>query len=393
MKKTMDSQTIKKLDQERIVHTYARYDLAADRGEGAFCFSPEGKKYIDFTAGIGVNSLGFCDPGWVKAVTEQLERLQHVSNLFYTRPQAEAAELLSRRTGMAKVFFGNSGAEANEAAIKIARKYGSQRKNITHNKIITLENSFHGRTMATITATGQEHYHRYFTPFLDGFKYCRANDLNQLESLIGRDVCAVMLEMIQGEGGVQKLEADFVKGVEALCREKDILLIVDEVQTGIGRTGRLFAYEHFGITPDMVTFAKGIGGGLPIGGVVTAEGCSDVLEPGDHGTTYGGNPVACAGALEILKRMDDRFLQRVKEKGDYLREALQGIPRVREVSGMGLMLGVSVDGKEAAQVVQDALKAGLMILTAKDRVRMLPPLTITYEELDSGLARFKKALT
>ena len=264
----MNSNEIKKLDN--------RYDMVAGSGKGARCISVDGKEYIDFTAGIGVNSLGFCDDGWVKAVTEQLGRLQHVSNLYYTEPQVKVAKMLTERTGLEKVFFGNSGAEANEAAIKTARKYGSVSKGIEKNKIITLNNSFHGRTMATITATGQEGYHKYFTPFLDGFDYCDANDIQQLEKLVDENTCAVMMEMIQGEGGVLNLDEAFVKAAERICAEKDILFIADEVQTGIGRSGKLFAYEHFGVVPDIVTFAKGIGGGLPIGGAIFGKKCCDV---------------------------------------------------------------------------------------------------------------------
>ena len=388
----MNSNEIKNLDKEKIVGTYSRYDMVADSGSGSHCVSKDGKKYIDFTSGIGVNSLGFCDEGWVAAVTAQLNKLQHVSNLFYTEPQVKVAEQLTARTGMKKVFFGNSGAEANEAAIKTARKYGTIKKGGTVNKIITLNNSFHGRTMATITATGQENYHKFFTPFLEGFAYCEANDSAQLEKLVDDDTCAIMMEMIQGEGGVLNLEKEFVATAAKLCRDKDMLLIVDEVQTGIGRSGKLFAYEHFGIKPDLVTFAKGIGGGLPIGGCLFGEKCCDVLEPGNHGTTYGGNPVACAGAAEVLRRMDDAFLEDVAAKGEYLKKALMEMPQVVGVSGMGLMLGVEIEGKEAAEVVKDALESGLMILTAKNKVRMLPPLTITYDEIDEGLEIFKKAL-
>ena len=388
----MNSNEIKALDKERIVGTYSRYDMVAGSGKGSYCMSEDGKKYVDFTAGIGVNSLGFCDDGWVEAVTAQLRKLQHVSNLFYTEPQVKVAEMLTDRTGMKKVFFGNSGAEANEAAIKTARKYGTVNKGENVNKIITLNNSFHGRTMAAITATGQENYHKFFTPFLDGFVYCDANDSEQLEKMADDNTCAIMMEVIQGEGGVMNLEEGFVKTAEKICREKDILLIIDEVQTGIGRSGRLFAYEYFGIKPDIVTFAKGIGGGLPIGGAIFSEKCCDVLEPGNHGTTYGGNPVACAGAVEVLTRMDDDFLAEVAAKGEYLKKKLLEMPQVKSVSGMGLMIGVEIDGKEAGDVVKAALEMGLMILTAKDKVRMLPPLTITYEELDEGLAVFSKAL-
>lgn len=389
----MNKTEIQKLDQEKIVGTYSRYDMAADHGKGAKCVSVDGKEYIDFTAGIGVNCLGFCDDGWVEAVTAQLKKLQHVSNLFYSEPQVKAADLLTKRTGLKKVFFGNSGAEANEAAIKTARKYGTTQRGDHVNKIISLANSFHGRTMATITATGQEKYHKFFTPFLEGFKYCEANNIEQLKSLVDDDVCAIMMEMVQGEGGVLDLDPAFVKAAEELCHEHDLVFIVDEVQTGIGRTGKFFAYEYFDVTPDIVTFAKGIGGGLPIGGVLMGEKCCDVLKPGDHGTTYGGNPVACAGAVEVLTRMDDAFLEEVQKKSAYLKEKLQALPHVTSVSGLGMMLGVSLDGKDAGEVVRKALEEGLMVLTAKDKVRLLPPLTITYDEIDQGIEILKKALS
>lgn len=388
----MNKEMIRETDKKKIVSTYSRYDMAADRGKGACCYDTDGKKYIDFTAGIGVNSLGFCDDSWIVAVTAQLKKLQHASNLFYTEPQLKVAEMLTERTGMSKVFFGNSGAEANEAAIKTARKYGTTRKGDNVNKIITLENSFHGRTMATITATGQDHYHKYFTPFVDGFRYCRANDAEQLKDLVDDETCAVMMEMIQGEGGVLNLDAEFVRAAADICAQRNILFIADEVQTGIGRTGKLFAYEHFGVKPDIVTFAKGIGGGLPIGGTLMGEKCCDILQPGDHGTTYGGNPVACAGACEVLSRIDDAFLKDVENKGRYLKSELMKIPQVKSVSGMGLMLGVEIEGKAAVEAVKEALESGLMILTAKNKVRMLPPLTITYDELDEGIEIFKKVL-
>lgn len=388
----MNSEEIKKLDSEKIVGTYSRYDMVADSGKGAECTSKDGRKYIDFTSGIGVNSLGFCDDGWIEAVTTQLRKLQHVSNLFYTEPQVKVADMLTERTGMKKVFFGNSGAEANEAAIKTARKYGTTTKGEHANKIITLENSFHGRTMATITATGQDNYHKFFTPFLEGFRYCRANDAEELRRLADDDVCAIMMEMIQGEGGVLPLEKEFVKAAEEICREKDILFITDEVQTGIGRTGKFFAYEYFDVQPDIVTFAKGVGGGLPIGGAIFGEKCCDVLEPGNHGTTYGGNPVACAGAAEVLTRIDDSFLEAVCDKGEYFRKKLEAMPEVKSVSGMGLMLGIELKNGKAADVVAKALENGLMTLTAKDRVRLLPPLTITYDEIDRGLEILQDAM-
>ena len=388
----MESIDIKKTDKEKIANTYARYDLAVKQGKGAVCTSYDGREYIDFTSGIGVNSLGFCDEGWVNAVTAQLNRLQHISNLFYTEPQVRAAQLLTSKTGMSKVFFGNSGAEANEAAIKTARKYGSKVKGNTMNKIVTLVNSFHGRTMATITATGQKHYHQYFTPFVEGFDYCEPDNISRLEALIDDNTCAVMLEMIQGEGGVIALSEEFVKAAGNLCRQNDILLIIDEVQTGVGRTGKLFCYEHYGITPDMVTFAKGIGGGLPVGGVIFGEKCCDVLEPGDHGTTYGGNPVVCAGVAEVLSRIDDAFLEEVTAKGEYIRAKLADVAQIEEITGRGLMIGLKLKDKKASDAVSQAMNEGLLLLTAKDRVRLLPPLAITYDEIDRGLEILKKVL-
>lgn len=376
---------IKKMDQEKIVPTYGRYDLVADHGKGAVCVDEDGLEYIDFTAGIGVNSLGFCDEGWVKAVTKQLKKLQHVSNLFYTEPQVRVADMLTERTGLKKAFFANSGAEANEVAIKAARKYSNNKYGNDINWILTLENSFHGRTMGTITATGQDGYHKDFYPFLPHFSYCKPNDIDSLYEKVTDRTCAIMMEMVQGEGGVVNLDPDFVKAAEELCARKDMLLIIDEVQTGIGRTGKLFSYEYFDVKPDIVTFAKGIGGGLPIGGALFGEKACDVLQPGNHGTTYGGNPVACAGALEVLTRMDDAFLREVEEKGAYLKEKLLAIDEVASVSGMGLMLGVELKEKDAKKAVSEALKKGLMILTAKDKIRLLPPLTITYQEIDKGL--------
>ncbi len=384
----MNSVEIKKYDSECIAGTYGRFDMAADHGKGATCISADGQEYIDFTSGIGVNSLGFCNDAWVKAVTEQAGKLQHVSNLYYTEPQVRLAKALTERTGMKKAFFCNSGAEANEFAIKVARKFGGHEVN----RVITLIDSFHGRTMATITATGQDHYHEYFTPFVDGFDYCRAGDIDMLESLVKDDTCAILIELVQGEGGVINLDEEFVKKAESLCREKNMLLMIDEVQTGIGRTGNLFAYEAFGIKPDVVTFAKGIGAGLPIGGALLSEKCCDVMKPGDHGTTFGGNPVAAAGAVAVLDQMDDAFLEEVKKKGEYIREKLTSMGEVESVSGMGLMIGIKLKTKDKSEVVKEALKEGLMILTAGGKVRMLPPLVITKEEIDKGLAIFEKVI-
>ncbi len=393
-------------DKEYIVGTYGRFDLLAERGSGAVCQSPEGKEYIDFTSGIGVNSLGFCDPDWIRAVTDQLGKLQHISNLYYTMPQIRLAEELTSRTGMAKAFFCNSGAEANEVAIKTARKYGStvlaeQMKKDAGaptdgperaNRIITLRDSFHGRTMATITATGQDHYHQYFTPFVEGFDYCAPGDAEHLSSLICDDTCAIMIELIQGEGGVNDLSQEFAGAVQDLCREHGLLLIIDEVQTGIGRTGTLFAYEQYGLQPDIVTFAKGIGGGLPIGGALMAETCCHVLAPGDHGTTFGGNPAICAGALAVLQKLDAAMLEEIRAKGEYIRQRLSALPEVTELTGRGMMIGISLKDKDPKEVLAEALEKGLLVLTAGDRLRLLPPLTISREELDRGLSILEDCL-
>ena len=336
----MSFETMKQQDETYVAHTYNRFPVLLDHGSGAVCYDETGKAYIDFTSGIGVNALGFADAGWVDAVTAQLGKLQHISNLYYTAPCIEAAKLLCEKSGMKKVFFGNSGAEANEGVIKAARKYsflkyGKEKKRST---ILALENSFHGRTMASLSATGQPVYHNYFFPFVEGFAFAKANDLQGTLDKLTEDVCAVMMEMVQGEGGVLPLEQDYVQAVYQACREKDILFIVDEVQTGIGRTGSFFSYQQFGIVPDLVSCAKGLGGGLPIGAVLFGEKTQDTLVAGDHGSTFGGNPVVCAGAVEILSRMDGAFLAEVAEKGRYLREEIEKMPHghdARHCAGYG----------------------------------------------------------
>ena len=395
----MNKEEIKKLDQEKIVGTYSRYDMVADHGKGAKCVSVDGKEYIDFTAGIGVNCLGFCDDGWVEAVTAQLKKLQHVSNLFYSEPQVKAADLLTKRTGLKKVFFGNSGAEANEAAIKTARKYGTTQRGVHVNKIISLANSFHGRTMATITATGQEKYHKFFTPFLEGFKYCEANNIEQLKSLVDDDTCAIMMEMVQGEGGVLDLDPDFVKAAEQLCHEHDLVFIVDEVQTGIGRTGKLFAYEYFDVTPDIVTFAKGIGGGLPIGGVLFGEKCCDVLKPGDHGTTYGGNPFACAAVSKVFDLFEEHdIVGHVRKTAPYLEKKLDELVEKHDCftarRGKGFMQGLVVSGRPVGELVKAALANGLIVLSAgSDVLRLVPPLVITEKDIDEMVEKLEAVLS
>lgn len=389
----MSFETMKQQDETYIAHTYNRFPVLLDHGSGALCYDETGKEYIDFTSGIGVNSLGFADAGWVRAVTAQLGKLQHTSNLYYTAPCIEAAKLLCEKSGMKKVFFGNSGAEANEGVIKAARKYSFLKYGREKNRttILALENSFHGRTMASLSATGQPVYHNYFFPFVEGFAFARANDLQDTLGKLTDDVCAVMMEMVQGEGGVLPLDKEYVQAVYRACQEKDILFIVDEVQTGIGRTGTFFSYQQFGIEPDLVSCAKGLGGGLPIGAVLFGEKTEDTLVAGDHGSTFGGNPVVCAGAVEILNRMDGAFLAEVAKKGDYLRKEIEKMPHVQSVAGMGMMLGIALD-IESKPVISTLLENGLMVLSAKDKIRLLPPLTISMEELKKGLAIFRETL-
>ena len=387
----MTFEDIKKLDDEYVMHTYGRYQLAIDHGKSATCYAPDGKAYIDFTSGIGVNSMGFSDEGWVAAVTAQLQKFQHISNLYYTEPCVQAAKLLCEKSGMKKVFFGNSGAEANEGVIKAARKYSFQKYGEGRSKIVALENSFHGRTMAALSATGQSAYHNFFFPFVDGFVFATANDIDDTLSKLGDDVCAVMMEMVQGEGGVLPLEKEYVQAVYKACQEKDILFIVDEVQTGIGRTGTFYSYQQFDILPDLVSSAKGLGGGLPIGAVLFGEKTEEVLVPGDHGSTFGGNPVVCAGAVEILNRIDDAFLADVAKKGEYIKNALLNMNHVTDVAGMGMMLGIELD-TDVKPIVNTLMENGLLVLTAKHKMRLLPPLNITYEELDKGLKILKDTL-
>lgn len=384
---------IKALDDEYVAHTYGRFPVAIKEGKGSTCYDFDGKKYIDFSSGIGVNSLGFCDEGWIQAVTQQLNTLQHISNLYYTEPCAKAAKLLCDKTGMKKVFFSNSGAESNEGAIKCARKYSFTKYGEGRSKVITLVNSFHGRTVTTLAATGQDVFHKYFFPFTEGFEFAPANDFNKLIEIADESTCAIMMELIQGEGGVMPLDKEFVKKVEAFCREKDIILIIDEVQTGVGRTGKLFAFQNYGITPDIVTTAKGIGGGLPLGCVLFGEKTENTFGSSDHATTFGGNPVATAGSAYILERLDDDFLDAVRAKGEYITEKLLKMPRVVGVDGMGMMLGIRLEeGISAADIVKKTIANGALTLTAKTKLRLLPSLTISYEEIDEGLAAIEKAL-
>lgn len=373
-------------DKEYIANTYKRFPVCLKDGKGATVTDTNGKKYIDFGSGIAVNSFGYCDEKWVAAVTEQLGTLQHTSNLYYTEPGVKLAKLLCEKTGMRKVFFANSGAEANECAIKTARKYSFDKYADENRKdILSLHQSFHGRTLATLKATGQDVFHKYFDPFPQGFIYADANDLDSFKSAVnGGTVCAVMMELIQGEGGVNVLDADYVKNVCEYCDEHDILVIIDEVQTGNGRTGKMYAYEHFGIKPDLVTTAKGIAGGLPMGICYFGEKTENVLSYGDHGTTFGMNPVICAGALSVVERMDDEFLVGVLERSNYICDRLAECKRKVTVSGMGLMLGLETD-KPSSAIANRCLEKGLLVLTAKTKVRLLPPLNISFEELKTGM--------
>ncbi len=386
----MTFEQVKSQDQAYILHTYGRVDTALVKGRNARAWDVDGKEYIDFTAGIGVNALGYCDPEWSAAVAGQAGKIQHMCNYYYCPENTALAQELSQASGMAKAFFCNSGAEANECAVKIARKYGEKRGAY---RIVTLENSFHGRTLTTLAATGQEGFHREFLPLTEGFLYAQAGDLAGIQALLDGSVCAVMLEMVQGEGGVIPMDEGFVQGLAQLCREKDVLLLIDEVQTGIGRTGRFFAYQGYGVQPDVVTCAKGIAGGLPMGACLVSERLGDILQPGQNGSTFGGNPIASAAARVVVRRVSEPdFLQSVAEKGAYFREKLEAMPQVEYVRGRGLMLGVKLKEKDAHDVLVQCAKAGLLILTAKELVRFLPPLTITQEDIDQGLAIFQQVL-
>ena len=391
----MTFEELKALDAQYVMNSYGRFPVAVDHGKGATVWDTEGKEYIDFTAGIGVTSLGHGDEGWVKAVSDQAAKLGHISNLYYAEPYIKVAQKLCERTGMSNVMFGNSGAEANEAMIKLARKYSFDKYGKGRSTIITLRNSFHGRTITTLAATGQDKFHNYFFPFTEGFRYADANDLDSIDAVAGHDVCAIMFELIQGEGGVLPLDVEFVQKVADLCAKRDWLLLIDEVQTGVGRTGSLFAFQQYGIQPDVVSFAKGIAGGLPFGGIMANEKCREVFQPGTHGTTFGGNPVAAAAACYVLDTMDDSFLAQVKEKGAYLRSQIEAmdIPCLGVTRGMGLMIGIEVKGdKTNKELAAKLVEHGLLCLTAGPGLRMLPPLVVTKEEMDKGLAILKETL-
>ena len=391
----MTSQEIKTLTGQYIMNTYGRFPVAIDHGEGATLYDPEGRAYIDFTSGIGVCDLGYGNQAWADAIAAQAKKLGHVSNLFYTEPAARLAETLCKRTGMSCVFFANGGGEANEGLIKLARKYSFDKYGKGRATIITLKNSFHGRTITTLKATGQEVFHQYFFPFTEGFRYADANDLSSLKAAAGDDVCAVLVELVQGEGGVLPLETEYVQALKALCEERDWLLLADEVQTGVGRTGTLFAFQQYGILPDAASFAKGIAGGLPMSGVMTGEKCRHVLGPGTHATTFGANPVCAAAGLVVQETLTDRFLEEVTVKGSYLRSQIEAmdLPCFGKTRGMGLMIGVEVRaGYDKSEIAAKLIENGLLVLTAGPGMRLLPPLVITKEEMDQGLAIMKKTL-
>ena len=377
------------LDQEYVAGTYGRFPVELVSGRGSVLTAADGKEYIDMGSGIGVTAFGFGDPDWTSAVTAQLTKLQHTSNLYYTEPCARLAQLLCEKTGLKKVFFSNSGAEANECAIKVARKYSAMKKGADCYTILTLVNSFHGRTLTTLAATGQDHFHKDFQPLTPGFAHVQANNIQQLqEAVAAMNPAGIMLECVQGEGGVNPLTAEYVKAAAALARERDIPLIIDEVQTGNGRTGSLYAYMHFGIQPDIVSTAKGLGGGLPIGATLMGEKVQYALGPGDHGSTYGGNPVCCAGALSVVSRLDEAFLAEVRRKSDFVFSELSRAPGIESVCGMGLMIGIKTV-KPAKEVVAACMDKGVLCLTAKDKVRLLPALNIPMEDLEKAVAVIK----
>ena len=391
----MENSNYKELDASCIMHTYGRYDVVIEHGKNATLFSEDNQRYIDFASGIGTLSLGTANRGYIEAVTAQLCKVQHMSNYFYSQPTARLAEKIIKSSNMGKVFFCNSGAEANEGAIKLARKYSFDKYGTGRSTIITFDRSFHGRTVTTLAATGQEVFHNYFFPFTQGFKYCEYNNATAFAASLTGDVCAVMLEVIQGEGGVNLMENNFARFVAEECRKRDILVIIDEVQTGIGRTGKLYAFQNYDIRPDIMTLAKGLAGGLPIGAVVAAPGCADVLTKGMHGSTFGGNPVCAAAANYVLDTVNtDAFLAEVSAKGEQIRRRICDFasPLVKEVRGKGLMIGVQVT-EDPHKLANAAIDAGLIVLTAgKDVIRLLPPLTITESEIDTGLKILKKIL-
>ena len=378
--------TLQEKDKQYVANTYARVPVELQSGKGSRVVDTDGKEYIDLGSGIAVTAFGIADDAWQAAVAEQAGKLQHTSNLYYTEPCAALAEMLCEKTGMKKVFFGNSGAEANECAIKLARKYAAEKKGDDTYTIVTMKNGFHGRTLTTLAATGQEHYHELFQPLTPGFVHTEPGDIADFERIVSEiKVAGVLLECVQGEGGVNVLDRDYVRAVADICAREDIILMIDEVQTGNGRTGTLYAYMQYGITPDVVTTAKGLGGGLPIGACLMGEKVESVLGFGDHGSTFGGNPVCAAGACSILSRIDDALLDDVKKKGDYVREAMTGAKGVKSVSGLGLMIGIEPETKPAGEIVKKCMQNGVLCLTAKNKVRLLPALNIPMDDLKAAV--------
>ena len=381
--------SILNMDQAYVANTYKRFPVEIVSGKGSKVFDVNGKAYVDMGSGIGVTAFGHGDEAWVAAVTEQLGKVEHTSNLYYTEPCAKLAKLLCEKTGMKKVFFGNSGAEANECAIKVARKYSADKKGPDCYTIVTLINSFHGRTLTTLAATGQDHFHGLFQPLTPGFVHVPANDFAALEAVVKEyKVAGIMMEVIQGEGGVLPLTQEYLMAADKLCKEQDIPFIIDEVQTGNGRTGKLYGYMNFKINPDIISTAKGLGGGLPIGACLMNEKMEKVLGYGDHGSTYGGNPVCCAGALSVIERLDDNFLGRVKRRSGYVMSALYNAPGIESVSGLGLMIGIKTTAP-AGEVVKACMEKGVLCLTAKDKVRLLPALNIPMEDLEFAIETIK----
>ena len=391
----MTSNDLIRSHDQHVMGTYGRFPIAISHGKGAKLYDFEGKEYIDFASGIGVNSLGYGNKAWVQAIADQAAKLGHVSNLYYTEPAAKVAEALCKRTGYSKVFFANSGAESNEGIIKLARKYSRDKYGEGRSSIVTLEGSFHGRTITTLTATGQDVFHQHFFPFTEGFRHVPPGDLKAMKAACTADTCAVILELVQGEGGVLPLNKAYVQAIADFCKERDILLMIDEVQTGVGRTGSLFAFQQYGVSPDAVSFAKGIAGGVPFGGFFVNEKCGNVLTPGTHATTYGGNPMGAAAAQVVLETLTDEVLTQVREKGQYIQDRVRAMksPYVTEVRGLGLMIGIILQGVAHRDMVGKLNDAGLLALVAGSAtLRFLPPLTISYEEIDAGLLILQEAL-
>ena len=382
--------TIREIDNEYVANTYARFPLCLVKGKGSLVYDEDGKEYIDLGTGIAVNTFGYSDEEWVGAITEQLGALQHTSNLYYSKPCAMLAEMLCTRTGMSKVFFSNSGAEANECAIKVARKYGEINKGAEYTTIITLKDSFHGRTLTTLAATGQDVFHKDFLPLTEGFVHARANDIDDVKRLVAENkCCAIMFEVVQGEGGVLPLKAEFLSELETIAKENDLLLVADEVQCGNGRCGELYAYMNFDITPDVVSTAKGLAGGLPLGATLLGAKVKDILGAGMHGSTFGGNPVCSAAALNVLSRIDGALLADVREKSRYIFDTLDGSKGIISVSGLGLMIGIETE-RPAGEVIEECRERGVLVIKAKQKVRLLPALNIEKEQLEKAINVIKE---